>query len=119
MTNLKLTRPLIVFDIESTGLNIGRDQIVEISFIKCFPDGNIEERTMRIKPTPSSETRQLNGITPEAQAVHGISEDDLKDCPIFAEVADDILAYIGDSDIKRLLRFRDDPADESWIGGAQ
>ena len=99
MTNLKLTRPLIVFDIESTGLNIGRDQIIEISFIKCFPDGKIEERTLRIKPTPSSETRQLNGITPEAQEVHGISEEDLNDCPIFAEVADDILAYIGDSDI--------------------
>lgn len=99
MTNLKLTRPLIVFDIESTGLNIGRDQIIEISFIKCFPDGNTEERTLRIKPTPSSANRQLNGITPEAQEVHGISEEDLKDCPTFAEVADDILAYIGDSDI--------------------
>lgn len=99
MTNLKLTRPLIVFDIESTGLNIGRDQIIEISFIKCFPDGNREERTLRIKPTPSSEARQLNGISPEAQAVHGISEEDLKDCPTFAEVADDLLAYIGDSDI--------------------
>ena len=99
MTNLKLTRPLIVFDIESTGLNIGRDQIIEISFIKCFPDGSREERTIRIKPTPSSEMRQLNGITPEAQAVHGISEEDLKNCPTFADVADDLLAYIGDSDI--------------------
>ena len=99
MTNLKLTRPLIVFDIESTGLNIGRDQIIEISLIKCFPDGTREERTIRIKPTPSSESRPLNGISPEAQAVHGISEEDLKECPTFAEVADDLLAYIGDSDI--------------------
>lgn len=99
MTNLKLTRPLIVFDIESTGLNIGRDQIIEISMIKCFPDGSREEQTRRIKPTPSSESRQLNGISPEAYAVHGISDEDLKDCPTFAEVADELLAYFGDSDI--------------------
>lgn len=99
MTNLKLTRPLIVFDIESTGLNIGRDQIIEISLIKCFPDGSHEERTIRIKPTASTETRPLNGISAEAYAVHGISDEDLKDCPTFAEAADELLEYIGDSDI--------------------
>lgn len=99
MTHLKLSRPLIVLDIESTGLNVGRDQIVELSMIKCLPDGSTIEKTLRIKPTPSSEEYKLNGMSAEAFAVHGISEESLKDCPTFAEASDEILDFIGDSDL--------------------
>jgi len=62
--------------------------------IKLCPDGTQEERTLRIKPTPG-----FNPISPEAEAVHGISMNDLKDKPIFAEVADEILAFFSDYDI--------------------
>ena len=48
---LKLTRPLVFFDLEATGLNIATDRIVEISYYKVFPNGNAEGKTLRIKPT--------------------------------------------------------------------
>ena len=48
--NLNLTRPLLFFDIESTGLNIPNDSIIELSFVKVFPDGKEEIKTWKIKP---------------------------------------------------------------------
>ena len=62
---LNLKNPLLFFDIESTGLNVATDRIVEISAVKVMPDGTHEIKTKRINPTIP--------ITPEAQAIHGIS----------------------------------------------
>lgn len=76
---LNLKNPIIFFDIESTGLNVSSDRIVELSALKIFPNGDQELKTRRLNPTIP--------ITPEAQAVHGISNEDVKDCPTFKEVA--------------------------------
>lgn len=76
---LNLKNPIIVFDIESTGLSVSHDRIVEISAVKVYPDGRKEIKTRRINPTiPISE---------EAFRVHGISDEDVKDCPTFKQIA--------------------------------
>ena len=81
---LNLKNPLIFFDLETTGVDVSKDRIVEICYIKVFPDGGEKEYTRRINP----------GIhIPEgASAVHGIYDDDVKDCPLFREVAREIAA---------------------------
>lgn len=76
---LHLERPLIFFDLETTGTNILTDRIVEISLIKVMPDGSEIERTRRINPERS--------IPAEATAVHHISDADVADAPRFAQIA--------------------------------
>ena len=76
---LNLKRPIIFFDLETTGIDTARDRIVEISMIKIMPDGEEITRTRRLNPGMP--------IPPEATAVHGITDDDVKDCPTFAQVA--------------------------------
>lgn len=88
---LNLKRPLVVFDLETTGVNISEDRIVEISVIKVFPDGKEESFTQRINPgvhIPESSTE-----------VHGISDEDVKDCPKFIDIAYDLYDKIKDCDI--------------------
>ena len=88
---LNLTRPLLFFDIESTGLNVATDRIVEISAVKVHPDGEKEVKTRRINPTVP--------ISPEARAVHGISDEDVKDCPKFKEIAKSLAKWMEGCDI--------------------
>lgn len=88
---LKLTRPLVFFDLETTGINIGTDRIVEISYYKVFPNGNAEGKTLRVNPGMP--------IPAEATAVHGITDDDVRDCPRFEQIAPEIAAVIEDSDL--------------------
>ncbi len=79
---LNLKKPIIFFDLETTGTDICKDRIVEICFIKIYPDGREVEYTKRINPGMH---------IPEAStAVHGISDDDVKECPQFKEVAREI-----------------------------
>lgn len=89
--NLQLTRPLIFFDLETTGLNIGKDKIVELCLLKVFPDGNEDERTMRLNPGCH--------IPEDTSAIHGIYDSDVADKPTFAQVADELLAFFENSDI--------------------
>ncbi len=84
--NLNLTRPLVVFDLETTGINIQRDRIVEISMLKAFPNGDEELRTYRINPTIP--------IPREASEVHGIYDKDVADKPTFKELAKEIESYL-------------------------
>lgn len=88
---LKLKRPLLFFDIESTGLNVATDRIVEISMIKVMPDGSRDIKTRRINPTIP--------IPEAARAVHGISDEDVKDCPTFAQLAKSMLTWMEGCDI--------------------
>jgi len=88
---LKLTRPLLFFDIESTGLNVATDRIVEISMVKVMPDGSREVKTRRVNPTIH--------IPKEAQDVHGISDEDVKDEPTFAQLSKSILKWMEGCDI--------------------
>ena len=88
---LKLERPLVFFDLETTGVNIGTDRIVEISYYKVFPNGNAEGKTLRVNPGMH--------IPEEASAVHHIYDEDVKDSPRFEEIAPEIAAVIADSDL--------------------
>lgn len=85
---LNLKKPLIIFDLETTGLNITHDHIIEIGYIKVEPNGNEESKTMRINPGIH--------IPEESTAIHHIADNDVKDCPIFKEVAQDLAnVFIG------------------------
>ena len=91
---LKIERPLIIFDIESTGVDPKNDRIVELAAIKILPDGGQEEKCRRFNP--------LIPIPKEATAVHGISDDDVKDLPPFARYAkgeNGIGAFFSDCDL--------------------
>ncbi len=88
---LNLKNPLIFFDIESTGLNVATDRIVEISAVKVFPNGTTEIKTRRINPTIP--------ISPEAQAVHGISNEDVANEPTFKQVAKSLAQWMEGCDI--------------------
>ena len=85
---LNLKNPLIFFDLETTGTDIVRDRIVEISFLKVMPNGNEESKTLRIKPMHEINGQQVVMPVPhEATLVHGIADADLADKPSFREVA--------------------------------
>ena len=76
---MQLQRPIIFFDIESTGLNVVTDRIVELSYIKVFPDGTETEETLRFNP--------CHHISAEASEITGIYDEDVADCPTFKEEA--------------------------------
>ena len=76
---LNLKKPIIFFDLETTGTDISKDRIVEICYIKVYPDGREVEFSKRINPGMH--------IPEAASAVHGIYDEDVKDCPLFKEVA--------------------------------
>ena len=76
---LNLRKPLIFFDLETTGLNIMTDRIIEIAYLKVFPNGDEESRKMRINPEMP--------IPAESTEIHHITDDDVRNCPTFRQVA--------------------------------
>ena len=88
---LNLKRPLAFFDLETTGVNIASDRIVEISILKAMPDGTEQIKTLRINPEIP--------IPLESSLVHGIYEDDIKDQPTFRQVANELAEFMNDSDL--------------------
>ena len=95
---LNLERPLLFFDIESTGLNIASDSIIELCFVKIMPDGEQRVKTWRVKPWDYVNYCQRE-INPSAQAVHGISAEDLADKPTFYEISDEVAQWLQGSDL--------------------
>ncbi|MBO4671126.1 MAG: 3'-5' exonuclease [Bacteroidales bacterium] len=95
---LNLQRPLLFFDIESTGLDIAVNSIIELSFVKVFPGGEQRIKTWKIKPWDYINACQ-RPIEPGASAVNGVTDDMLTDCPTFFELADEIASWIRDSDL--------------------
>jgi len=87
---LTLKRPLVVFDLETTGINISHDRIVEMSFIKIDPNGHEEMRTYRVNPTIP--------IPPEITQIHGISDADVSDKPTFKDLAQELNLFLKDCD---------------------
>ena len=79
---LKLEKPIIFFDLETTGLDIARDRIVELCYIRIEPNGNEEAKSMRINPEMH--------IPEVCSKVHGIYDKDVKDCPTFKEIAPEL-----------------------------
>jgi len=88
---LNLTKPLAVFDLETTGTNVGTDRIVEISIIKIHPDGREETLTRRVNPGIP--------IPREVTAIHGISDEDVKDEPTFAMLAPLLNQFLANCDL--------------------
>ncbi len=88
---LNLKRPLAFFDLETTGLTIGHDKIVEISILKVFPDGKQESYTKRVNPGMP--------IPAESTTFHGITDDDVKNERSFKELAPEILNFLKDCDL--------------------
>lgn len=88
---LNLTKPICFFDLETTGVNISNDRIVEISILKVFPNGKEERYTRLVNPTIP--------IPAEVTKIHGISDADVADKPTFNELAKEIHNLIKDSDL--------------------
>ena len=95
---LNLKRPLLFFDIESTGLSIPVNSIIELSFVKVFPGGEERIKTWKIKPW-DYERQCQRPIEPEASKVNGVTDDMVKDCPTFYELAEEIASWLKDSDL--------------------
>ena len=95
---LNLERPLLFFDIESTGLNIASDSIIELCFVKIMPGGEQRVKTWRVKPWDYVNDCQRE-INPSAQAVHGISAEDLADKPTFYEISEEVAQWLSGSDL--------------------
>lgn len=88
---LKLTRPICFFDLETTGTNVAKDRIVEISILKVYPNGNKESRTWLVNPEMY--------IPDEVVAIHGISNEKVANEPTFKELSKEIYQLIKDSDL--------------------
>ncbi|CAN5324035.1 3'-5' exonuclease [soil metagenome] len=95
--NLKI--PLCFFDLETTGINIAQDRIVEIAVVKLMPNGEIIEKKNLVNPTVK--------ILPESTAIHGISNEDVKDMPTFKELAKDYAKFFEGADLSgfNILKF--------------
>jgi len=88
---LNLTRPICFFDLETTGTNVAKDRIVEISILKIFPNGNKESKTWLVNPEIK--------IPDEVVAIHGISNEKVAGEPTFKELSKTIYGIIKDSDL--------------------
>ncbi len=88
---LKLNRPICFFDLETTGVDVAKDRIVEISIFKVYPNGNKESKTWLVNPTIP--------IPPQSTAIHGISNEKVANEPTFKELATQIHNMIKDSDL--------------------
>jgi len=89
--NLKLKKPIAFFDLETTGTNVAKDRIVEISILKVLPNGTEQLLTERVNPTIP--------INPEATNIHGITDEDVRNKPTFAEMAHTLHEFIKGCDI--------------------
>ena len=88
---LKLERPIVFFDLETTGLHIAKDRIVEIAIMKIFPNGNTESKNWLVNPTIP--------IPKESTAIHGITDEKVKNEPTFKEIASEISNLINNCDL--------------------
>lgn len=83
---LNVKNPIVFFDLETTGIDMVNDRIVEICILKVFPDGHTEVKTRRVNPTIP--------IPAPSTAIHGITDEDVKDCPTFKEIGKSLVQLI-------------------------
>lgn len=88
---LNLDKPIAFFDIESTGTNVVKDRIVEICIFKVHPDNNTESKTLKVNPGIP--------IPEETTAIHGITDADVSNSPLFKDIAQDLYDFIKDCDL--------------------
>lgn len=88
---LNIERPIVFFDLETTGTDVVKDRIVEVSYLKVYPDGTKESKSRRINPgmhIPEASTK-----------VHGITDGDVKDCPTFRQISKSLLEVFDGCDV--------------------
>jgi len=88
---LKLKRPVVFLDLETTGINVSTDRIVEISLLKISPNGKEKWMTSRVNPEIP--------IPPKVTAIHGISDSDVADAPVFREIAKNLASFLEGCDL--------------------
>jgi DNA polymerase III subunit epsilon len=88
---LNLKRPLAIFDLETTGLSITADHLIEVSILKVYPDGREEQKTWRVNPGMP--------IPEESKRFHGISDEDVLDAPLFKEIAHELNSFLTGCDL--------------------
>ena len=88
---LQLKKPIVFFDLETTGIKVAVDRIVEISILKIFPNGNKESKTWLVNPTVP--------IPEETTLIHGITNEKVVNEPTFSELSDDIYRLIENCDL--------------------
>ena len=88
---LKLVKPIVFFDLETTGLQIAKDRIIEIAILKIFPNGNKESKKWLINPTIP--------IPKETTKIHGITDKKVENKPTFSDIADEINKIIHNCDL--------------------
>ena len=88
---LLLTKPIAFFDLETTGIRVATDRIVEVCIHRVNVNGSTQTRTMRINPEMH--------IPPEVTAIHGITDEDVKDCPTFKQVAHELAKFLDNCDL--------------------
>ena len=88
---LHLTKPIAFFDLETTGIKVATDRIVEIGIVRQQVDGSTKTKTLRINPEMP--------IPPEVTEIHGISDEDVKDCPTFKQVAHELAHFLENCDL--------------------
>lgn len=89
--NLNLSKPLAFFDLETTGIQVGKDKIVEICILKVQKDGTEECKTWRVNPGMP--------IPKQSSDIHGITDEMVKDCPVFPAIAQEISQFINGCDL--------------------
>jgi len=89
--NLNLTKPIAFFDLETTGIKVATDRIVEICIYRLNADESTKIKTLRINPEMP--------IPPEVTAIHGITDEDVKDCPTFKQIAHDLAHFLDNCDL--------------------
>ena len=88
---LNLKRPLAFIDLETTGIKVATDRIVEICILRASIDGSTKIKTLRINPEME--------IPPEVIEIHGITNEDVKDCPVFREAAHELMQFLHGCDL--------------------
>ena len=89
--NLNLKKPIAFIDLETTGINVTTDRIVELSVLKISPNGKEEWMTTRVNPEVP--------IPPKTTAIHGIKDEDVADAPVFKEVGKKLAAFLEGCDL--------------------
>jgi DNA polymerase-3 subunit epsilon len=88
---LSLTKPIAFFDLETTGIKVATDRIIEISIVRQQVDGTLKIKTLRINPEMH--------IPQEVTDIHGITDEDVKDCPTFKQVAHELARFLDNCDL--------------------
>ena len=88
---IQLKRPLVFIDLETTGINLSTDRIVEIAIIKVMPDGSKTVKQKILNPQMP--------ISKSSSAIHGITDEKVKDAPTFKQVANELKQFIDDADL--------------------